>query len=111
SRKLRTQYTDLRRIDRIDEHDGVGIAHRHRAELDGTVPNTDDIPVALRARPKRQRRGREARHAEVDADEALSPYPRVDGAGEARKPHLALGRTAAGRDEPRDAACPVAALL
>src|SRR5690606_12155568 len=78
SRELGSQYTDVRGVDRIDEQNGVRIAHRYGADLDVAARGAQRVPVALGGRAKRQRFGREIRHAEIDADDTFAAHARID---------------------------------
>src|SRR5690606_5986016 len=111
SRELGSQYTDVRGVDRIDEQNGVRIAHRYGADLDVAARGAQRVPVALGGRAKRQRFGREIRHAEIDADDTFAAHARIDRARRAREPQLAVGQMSSGGDEARNAARTVAALL
>src|SRR5690606_3437206 len=110
--QLRPQYTDVCALDRIDANHRMRIAERYRAELDLAARKPQPVSVLLRRSVEGQRLGLETRHAEIHAHDPAVAHQRLDRARAAFEPEpVRAAPRAARRDEVRDAARAVAALL
>src|SRR5688572_6040646 len=100
--------------DRGDREHGVGIAHRHRADLDFSSCDGERIDVRLRGSVERQRLRLEIRSAHVHGDQVGVVHARADQPRRAVEQQLVAavrGFRAAPMEERGEAARAVAALL